>query len=226
MSCPERAMVICAHDDDEVIGCGGTVRKMVDDGTEVATLIFAVGNEGYVRPDEKNTIVARRQQECAAAQAILGTSRCIRCEYQDFVNLDCEEVYRTIMKSVREIRPEVVLTHYPAEYIAHRTLGTIAPEAVMQAAWPCSPDLGGPWQVKAILQFAVLDPIAEPTHILDISETFDAKMDAMKAYASQTQVVEGILQAMAGRARLYGARIGVEYAEAFVLNAKIPQQSL
>jgi LmbE family N-acetylglucosaminyl deacetylase len=223
MSSPKRALMICAHDDDEVIGCGGTIRKLCSEGTEVTTLIFAVGNEGYSRADQKEIIIEQRKKERAAAGEILGTKQYLTYDYQDFENLDCENVYRVIMAAVREVRPELVLTHYPAEYIGHRTLGTIAPEAVMQASWPCSPDLGEPWQVTTILQFAVLELLSEPTHILDISETFDAKMDAMKAYASQTQVVEGILQSMEGRARCYGAHTGVAYAEAFILNPKIPQ---
>ena len=217
----ERALVICAHDDDEVIACGGTIRRLANRGIEVTTVIFANGNEGYIRMDQKDSIVALRLRERVGVQKVLGTKEYITYEYHDFDNLDNEHVYHAVMKAVRRVRPRLVLTHYPAEYLAHRTLATIAPEAVMQSAWQCSLELGEPWQVEKILQFTVLDLLPHPTHILDISDTFEEKMKAMKAYASQAEVLRDILQAVAGRAKYYGAMIGVEYAEAFVLSPKV-----
>ncbi len=43
----ERALIICAHPDDEVLGLGGTIKKMTNAGVEVTVLMFANGNEGY-----------------------------------------------------------------------------------------------------------------------------------------------------------------------------------
>lgn len=223
---PERALIVCAHDDDEVIGCGGTIRKLVNEGTKVTTLVFATGNEGYTELAERDKIVERRKKERANAQKILGTTTCTAYEYHDFDNLDCEHVYRAVMRAVREIRPHLVLTHYPAEYLAHRTLAEIAPEAIMQAAWRCSLDLGEPWAVEKILQFSILDMIPEPTHIIDITETFDDKIRAMKAFESQLKLLGAILQALEGKALYYGSLIGVKYAEAFALNAKVPQREV
>ena len=68
-----RALVLCAHDDDEVIGPGGTIRRLADAGVRVTTVIFANGNEGYLRLEERDTIVERRRGERAVAQKILGT---------------------------------------------------------------------------------------------------------------------------------------------------------
>jgi LmbE family N-acetylglucosaminyl deacetylase len=45
----ERALVICCHPDDEVLGIGGTIKKLTNEGTEVTVLMFANGNEGYTR---------------------------------------------------------------------------------------------------------------------------------------------------------------------------------
>jgi LmbE family N-acetylglucosaminyl deacetylase len=217
-----RALVICAHDDDEVIALGGTIRKMVNAGVQVSTMICATGNEGYTRLEEKDTIVERRRKERAAAQAILGTAACIAYEYHDFDNLDQEAVYRAVMQAVRTVRPQVVFSHLPTDYLAHRTLARVAPEAVWQAEWECSLDLGEPWAVQALYQFSVLEMISKPSHIVDISDTFAAKVEAIHAYESQHQVVPGVLQQIEAKARAYGSLIGVQYGEALVRSQFIP----
>jgi LmbE family N-acetylglucosaminyl deacetylase len=222
MAGERRALVICAHDDDEVIGPGGTIRRLADAGVRVTTVIFANGNEGYLRLDERDTIVARRRGERAEAQKILGTAACLAYDYRDFENLQTEAVYRQIMQAVRQVRPQAVFTHLAADYIAHRTLAAVAPEAIWQAAWQCSLELGEPWSVTQIYQFPVLELVAKPSHIVDITETFAAKLAAMEAYASQHEVVAGILDQIEAKARAYGSLVGVKYGEAFVKSGFIP----
>ena len=68
----ERALVICAHPDDEVLGLGGTIKKMTNAGIQVDVLMFANGNEGYTTMEEKDRIVDIRRKEREAVQQILG----------------------------------------------------------------------------------------------------------------------------------------------------------
>ena len=219
---PKRALIICAHDDDEVIGPGGTIRKLANAGVRVSTLIFATGNEGYTRLEDKDTIVARRAEERAAAQRILGTAECFaRCSH-DFDNLDTEGVYRMVIEVVRRVQPHLVFTHLPTDYLAHRTLARVAPEAIWLAGWQCSAELGQPWAVDKLYQFSVLELIAKPSHLVDITDAFPAKLEAMRAYRSQHEVVSGILDQIEAKARAYGSLIGVRYAEAFVRSQFIP----
>ena len=217
-----RVLVVCAHDDDEVIACGGIIRKLADRGAEVVTMIFAVGNEGYQRLKMRDTIVARRVRERGKAQAILGTSRYITDQYRDFANLDGEDVYRKIMRAVREVRPHLVFGHLPTDYLAHRTLAKVTPEAVWQASWVCSLDLGKPWTVNRLYLFPILELLPKPSHVVDISDTFDAKLAALRAYASQHVVVPGLLDQVKAKARVYGSLIGVKYGEAFMRSQAIP----
>jgi LmbE family N-acetylglucosaminyl deacetylase len=222
MSRERRALVVCAHDDDEVIGPGGTIRKLVKAGVEVSTVIFAVGNEGYSRLADRDAIVEQRRRERAAAQKILGTARCIAWDYHDFDNLDCEGVYRKVISAVRAVRPHLVFTHLPTDYLAHRTLGRVVPEAVWQSGWICSLELGKPWKADKLYQFSVLEPIAKPSHVVDVTDAFQDKLRAMRAYRSQRIVVAGILDQIEAKARMYGSLIGVRYAEAFVRCRHIP----
>jgi LmbE family N-acetylglucosaminyl deacetylase len=189
---------------------------------EVTTVIFAAGNEGYLRLEQKDTIVEQRNRERKAAQKILGTKHCLAHAYHDFANLDCEDVYRKVMQAVRKARPQVVYSHLPTDYLTHRTLSRVVPEAVWQAGWECSPDLGKPWQVDRLYLFPILELIAKPSHIVDITRAMPAKLQAMKAYASQQKVVRGILDQVEAKARAYGSMIGIRYGEAFVRSQAIP----
>lgn len=222
MSTEKRALVICAHDDDEVIGLGGTIRKLTHAGVEVTTVIFATGNEGYLSIEQKDTVVAQRVEERKAAQKILGTAHCIAHGYHDFDNLDCEDVYHKVMEAVRVARPQGVFSHLAGDYLAHRTLAKVVPEAVWQAGWQCSLALGEPWQVDGLYQFPILELVAKPSHIVDITDTFEAKLEAMRAYRSQHEVVAGILSQIKAKARAYGSLVGVQYGEAFMRSQAIP----
>lgn len=219
---PQRVLAICAHDDDEVIGAGGTLRALADSGADVTTLIFADGNEGYQRIEERDTIVRRRVKERGRAGRILGTRRYITHAHHDFENLDREDVYRKVMQAVRDVRPQVVFSHLPTDYLAHRTLSRLVPEAVWQAGWLCSLELGRPWPVNRLYLFPILELVAKPSHVVDITRTFPAKLNAMRAYRSQHEVVPDILDQIEAKARVYGSLIGVKYGEAFIRSQAIP----
>ena len=218
----KRALVICAHDDDEVIGPGGTIRKLANEGVEVTTVIFATGNEGYLDIRDQDTIIARRAEERKAAGEISGTAHCITHNFGDFSNLDCEDVYRKIITAVRATRPNLVLSHLPTDYLAHRTLSKVVAEAVWQAGWKCSLALGDPWSVDRLYLFPILELVSKPSHVIDITETLAAKIQAMEAYRSQHEVVPGILDQIQAKARVYGSLIGVTYGEGFVRSQQIP----
>jgi LmbE family N-acetylglucosaminyl deacetylase len=217
-----RVLVLCAHDDDEVIGPGATIRKLANAGVEVTTLVCATGNEGYSRIEDRDTIVGRRGAERENAARIIGTSRTLALDFHDYDHLDNERVYREIIRAVRHARPHLVLTHAVGDYLAHRTLATVAPEAVWQAGWQSSLELGEPWRIQRIYRFPVLEFMAKPSHVVDITDTLTAKLDAMRAYASQLDVVSGILDMIESRARAYGSLVGVRYAEAFERCGYIP----
>jgi len=126
------------------------------------------------------------------------------------------------MQAVRLTRAGVVFSHMSGDYLAHRTLARVVPEAVWQAGWFCSLDLGEPWQVDRLFQFPILELAAKPSHVVDITSTFPAKLEAMQAYASQHRVVAGILQQIEAKARAYGSLIGVSYGEAYMRSQAIP----
>jgi LmbE family N-acetylglucosaminyl deacetylase len=71
----QRALNICCHPDDEVLGIGGTIKKLTNQGVEVNVLMFANGNEGYTKLEDKERIVEIRRMEREKVGRILGISR-------------------------------------------------------------------------------------------------------------------------------------------------------
>jgi len=75
-------------------------------------------------------------------------------------------------------------------------------------------DDGPVWKHVPLYEFEILQPIASPTLVVDITDTYPAKVDAMNSYASQLDIVGGVSQLMEGRAKERGYLIGTAYGEA------------
>jgi len=219
----ERALVICCHPDDEVLGIGGTIKKLTNQGTEVTVLMFANGNEGYTRLADKDRIVDIRRREREAVGSILGISCFEAYDYGDFAIPADDVTYKMCIKAIRTYRPDVVFTHYWNEYRTHKAVASITEEAFWQAGWTCSLDLGQPWKASALYHFEVIQLMPQNSIVVDISDTYADKVAAMKAYASQCDaVVSDALQQIEGRALTRGAQVGVKYGEALLLNTTVP----
>ncbi|MBB6730870.1 PIG-L deacetylase family protein [Cohnella zeiphila] len=219
----KRALVICAHPDDEVLGLGGTIKKLTNQGTEVNVVMFANGNEGYRTLEEKDRIVEIRRKEREAVQQLLGIRHYETYKYNDFAIPADETTYKICLSAIRTYRPDIVFTHYWREYNTHKHVASVVSDAFWQAGWTCSLDLGEPWKARALYHFEVIDLLSEVSHIVDITDTFEEKMNAMRAYASQCDVVSGALQQIEGRALMRGSQAGLRYAEAFVKNIHRPE---
>lgn len=212
----KRVLLICGHPDDEVIAAGGTTAKFAAEGAEITTLVFATGNEGFAKLKEKETIVKQRIQEREAAGKILGISRYETHDYSDFGISADETTYKICMAAIRKYRPHIILTHYWCEYMAHKNVATVATEAWWQAGWECSLDLGEPWKCPALYYFEVIEPLPQVSHIVDITDFWEKKIDALKCYKSQHSVVVNLLQQAEGLAKFRGSAVGVKYGEALL----------
>jgi len=207
-------LVFCAHADDEVIALGGTLRKLADAGARIRRVMFSDGAEGYTRAEDKDTIVETRAHETARACEILGIGEAFNLHLLDW-NLKVDNAaYRAVIRHIREFEPDVVFTHSRADYNDHIAVGDVVTEAWFHAAIPCAMAEGPVWKLAPLYEFEVLQAIDHPSAIVDITDTYDAKVEAMKIYASQHDLVGGVFQMMEGRALERGALIGVKYGEA------------
>lgn len=215
-------LVIAAHPDDEVLGCGGCIARHVDAGDRVSVAILAQGVTSRGGTEVASAIADLRDQARRANQ-LLGVSA---LEFLDFPDNQMDSVTRlSVIQSVEalieRIRPSVIYTHWAGDVnIDHR----IIHDAVICA---CRPQPGHP--VESLLFFEVASstewqpPYSAtpfvPNWFVDISQSLERKLAAMAAYSSELRLWPHprSLDALTSQARWRGSSVGCEAAEAFVL---------
>jgi LmbE family N-acetylglucosaminyl deacetylase len=220
----KRALLICGHLDDEAIAMGGTIRKLANQGVEISMIAFGNGSEGYDDISLKDKIIDIRHKEREEVGRILGVRNFEGYDYGDYEIPADAKTYSACIRAIRKYKPDVIFTHYWKEYMVHRNVATIATEAWWQAGWQSSLELGEPWKARALYHFEVIEPLPNVSHVVDITDTFEAKMRAMRAYASQHAVVAGIIQQIEGLAMYRGSVVGAKYGEGFLRSGFVPRR--
>lgn len=187
---PVSVLTVMAHPDDAELWAGGTLARCAASGTAV---IIAV-------PHHRDTV---RNTEAAAGAAILGAT--LRSFDQPTV--------AAIREVLFDLRPEVVLTHPLADvHPKHRLLVTTLLEALPEVVIAT----GHPRRLYTVDSYNSLTtdgPV--PAHtIIDITDTYDTKVRALAAHASQP-ITDHFGPMAETLARLWGSRAGVRYAENF-----------
>jgi LmbE family N-acetylglucosaminyl deacetylase len=214
-------LVVAAHPDDEILGCGGTVARHVDAGDTVHNLIVAEGATSRTadrRATEHQAAVAALRTAASRAAGILGAQspRFLGLPDNRLDRLDRLDVIKAVEAVVAEVRPTVVYTHHAGDLnVDHR----IVHEAVLTA---CRPLPGS--CVRAIHAFETvsstewaLGPGFRPTRFVEIADTLRRKLDALACYTTEMRPFPHArsMEAVEAQARLRGASIGVNTAEAF-----------
>jgi len=223
-------LVVVAHPDDEVLGCGGTIACLADAGRAVHVLLLADGESSRVGADGSSPepgSLAARNAAAEHACRILGCASVESLAFPDnrMDGLVLLDVVKQVEARIARHAPATVLTHHGGDVnIDHR----VAHEAVIVA---CRPIPGH--SVRELLFFEVPSstewrppPLAEsfaPNYFVDVSATLDRKMEALNAYASELRAFPHprSLIAVDALARWRGATVGVGAAEAFLLGRKI-----
>jgi LmbE family N-acetylglucosaminyl deacetylase len=224
---PERIMVVAAHPDDAEFGCGGTVAKWVRQGATAFYLICTNGekgnDEGSVSVEE---LIAIRDQEQREAAKVIGVSEVVILPRPDGELFYNYEFRGDVVRYIRTWKPDAVFTHDPSTIINnsgfinhadHRATG----EATIDAVYPFSRSvLQYPDQIREGLEpHTVYDLYlwgsTPPTVWVDVSDTLDCKVEALKCHRSQFSDPERVMQFAKERLRNTGAEHGVEYAETF-----------
>ena len=222
----KRILIVAAHPDDEVLGCGGTICRHSDAGDHVEILIVSEGaTSRQPQRDRLNAIEELSSLEKAAqvAGSILGAKGIELLDLPDnrLDSIDRLDLIKQIEGRINLHQPEVVYVHHAGDVnIDHRRLH----EAVVTAARPI------PGQcVKRLLSFEVASssewqtpgsaPTFLPNWFVDISDQWKRKREALVAYTSEMRQWPHArsLEALEYLARWRGAQVGVEAAEAFCL---------
>lgn len=214
-------LVVAAHPDDEILGCGGTIGRFVQEGADVYILILGQGiaarKLGYSSVTEEIKVLRKcavKVAECINAKSI---------EFRDFPDNKFDEVplldvIKVIELFLERLAPEIVLSHNADDLnIDHRYTA----QAVLTATRP----LPG-CKVKQVYAFETLScsewnfgKSFSPNVFVDISSTIELKKKAFRVYTTEMREfphprsIEGI-EALA---RLRGSQSGYQFCEAFSL---------
>jgi LmbE family N-acetylglucosaminyl deacetylase len=222
---PQKALLIAAHPDDPEFFCAGTIALWAQRGAEVRYVLCTSGQIGTKNPTMTHEEVGRiRESEQLAAARVTGVKDVVFLRYSDGILENSIELRRRLVREIRLFCPEVVVISDPTIFFGdgfvnhpdHRAAATAALEAVYPSAgmpllFPELEEEGlQPHQVHKLYIFTW----QSPNTWVDIGDTVDIKIEAVKKHASQIgdwDPSSNILSAAGQSARFTGLR----YAETF-----------
>ena len=223
-------LVVAAHPDDEILGCGGTLARIARSGGSVHVVLMADGETsrfGTPGPGTRATAIAVRSAAATEACGLLGCASVDTLSLPDnrLDGLELLDVVKSIEAFVDRYRPDTVFTHHGGDVNVDHT---VVHEAVLAV---CRPQPGHP--VKRLFHFEVPSstewrppgsaPLFHPNWFVDISSTLDVKLAALRRYERELRSFPHprSLEAVEALARWRGATAGVTAAEAFVLGRAV-----
>ncbi|HEY8357826.1 MAG TPA: PIG-L deacetylase family protein [Ramlibacter sp.] len=213
-------LVVAAHTDDEVLGCGGTLARHVAEGDSVHAIFLADGVSS--RDGAAHGEAERRDAAARHAHQILGlaSATCLGMPDNKLDSLPLLQIVQSLEAAISKISPTTVYTHHHGDLnIDH----AVTHQAVMTA---CRPLPGS--RVREILSFEVMSSTEWatpgrhpflPNHYVDITPFMAVKMAAMRAYELEMrdEPHSRSFAHIEHLARHRGCSVGVGAAEAFML---------
>jgi N-acetylglucosamine malate deacetylase 1 len=230
-------LAIGAHPDDVELGCGGTLLRLADAGRSTAVVSLTRGEAGTRGTAEQRAREARAGAEALGAREVV----LLDCGDGGIRGGTAEE--DELIAQIRRWRPRVVLgppvrDRHPDHERAHRLVRDCCFYAGLARR---APGAGEPHRPQLVLWYMLHDPI-EPTLVVDVTPTWERKLAAIAAHASQfpaapangagdpepvTRVSSRLFwDAIDGRARHFGLMIGVERGEPFVCDGPLAVDDL
>jgi len=229
-------LVLAAHPDDAELGCGGTIVKHIALGHKVGIVDFTRGELGT-----RGTIQTR-EKEGAESAKILGISARANLGLRDGFFTNSQEEQLTVVRAIRKYQPDIILAN--AIYDRHPDHGK-ASDLAFEATFlsglsKVETSLDGKaqvaWRPKALYHY-VQSQYIKPDLIVDVSEFWEKKMEAIRAFKTQfydpnskepsTYISNpGFLKMVESRGQEMGYAIGRNFGEGFTVRRFVGVNSL
>jgi len=214
-----RVLVLAAHPDDEVLGCGGVMARHAAEGDEVYVAVMSRGVEELFAPEQ----IGRTRDELAAAHRIIGVKSAIFLDFPapKLDTIPGHQLADALVTQLRKIEPDVLYIPHQgdlhsdhkatfwAALVASRPTGGSSPSQVLCYETLSETEWGATASAEAFV----------PTVFVNISEYISVKLRAMACYVSQLKTPPNprSLKAIEALAVYRGSTVSVAAAEAFVL---------
>jgi LmbE family N-acetylglucosaminyl deacetylase len=218
-------LIVAAHPDDEVLGCGGTIARLAQEGHEVRVAILAEGmtsrSPQREQADPKQLHHLHKQAQRAAD--ILHAKEVVVRKLPDnrLDTVPLLEVVKQVEELIEQFSPEVIYTHHPGDLnvdhgVVHRAVLTATrpvPGQKVREIFAMEVPSSTEWA------FHGLKPCFQPNVFVDITGTLETKISALACYDTETRKFPhprspDALRAIAAR---WGSVAGFQAAEAFEL---------
>lgn len=220
----KNVLVFAAHPDDELLGLGGTVRRLANEGVTVRAVIMAEGltSRADSRGEANLLELKKLQSDARKAAEIVGYKSIEFCGLPDnrMDGMELLDVIKIVSKFVEKYLPDTVFTHHHGDLnIDHR----LTCEAVLTACRPV-----GSYGVKRIFAFETpsssewnfnySEPF-RPNVFFDVTDTLEAKIEGMACYRSESTMYPHprSSEALRSLGRLRGTNVRFDMAEGFML---------
>lgn len=225
MPAPDSVLVVAAHPDDEILGCGGTITRLAREGHEVRIAILAEGMSSRY-PHREDADQQQLQHLHARAQQAadkVGAKELVLCKLPDnrLDTVPLLDVVKTVEDLVARFRPETIYTHHPGDLnVDHGVVYRAVLTATRPMSGQCVRDVYA-FEVPSSTEWAFqrLGPSFRPNVFVDIADSLETKIAALACYDTETRKFPHprspeALRAIATR---WGSVVGLQAAEAFEL---------
>lgn len=219
----KKILVVAAHPDDELLGVGGTIARLVHEGVECHCVILGEGitARGNTRSEFDGTEQKPLLNDARRAAKRIGYSSINFCGLPDvrFDSIELLDIVKLVQKYIQEIKPDTIFTHHYGDLnIDHR----YTYDAVMCANRPT-----GESYAKRVLCFETLsstewrfgqkEKAFYPNVFVNITEYFDDKWEALSCYRGEMRDYPHprSKEALEAYAKKWGSTVNLYYAEAF-----------
>ena len=195
MTQENHVLVIFPHPDDEAFGVSGTIASFTTKGIPVTYMCLTLGemgrNLGNPPFATRESLPAIRKKELKDAAAVMGIQDLRMMGYRDktIEFEDEEKLIHVITAAINELQPSLVISFYPGYSVHpdHDATGNVVVQALARMPKETRPTLHA-----VAFSHNAIDELGEPHIVTDISPYLHIKLAALRAHASQTQLMAGI----------------------------------
>ena len=222
----KKILIIAAHPDDEILGCGGTIAKLIKNNCKVDVLFLSEGVSSRSKLGETrkwdDEILARESMATAAAKylgfSIIGFMRNPNLRMDTLSMLD---ITKSVQKILIDNKPDIIFTHHYGDL---NTDHQICFNAVITACRPSGIDF-----IESIFSFEVPSstewsssinlPSFRPNYFIEIDSEIESKLGALSFYNFEMREFPHprSKENIKALSQLRGSEIGFKFAEAFML---------
>jgi bacillithiol biosynthesis deacetylase BshB1 len=219
------------HPDDVELSCAGTLLVEKNQGNKIGIIDLTQGELG------SRGSVETRKTEAAHATEILGLDARENLEMADGFFLNDQAHQLKIIRSIRKYQPEIILCNAPSDrHPDHgRSAKLVSDASFLSGLIKIETDENNQpqnaWRPKYVFHY-IQDRYLTPHFVIDISEVFEQKMEAIRAFSTQFSNSEGdgpqtyisnpgFMESIIYRHKMFGKMIGVKYAEGFISDKMI-----